>query len=149
MADRGVSSVLGYALALAIVTILISGIFAGMGTVVENQRETAIRSELTVIGNRIAADISAVDRLVLATSSTADVRIATTLPRTVAGKAYSINVSDGGPPSHRYRIDLSSSDPDITETVFVRSNTTVRDVQLQGGDVEVVFDGTTVEVVHD
>lgn len=148
MADRGVSAVLGYALALAIVTILISGIFTGMGTVVENQREKAIRSELTVIGNRIAADISAVDRLAIATSSNANIQIATTLPSTVAGSSYSINISDPGP-SHRYSIELSTSDPDVTETVIVRSNTTVTHSQLQGGDIAIVFDGSSVEVQHD
>lgn len=148
MADRGVSSVLGYALSLAIVTVLITGIFAGMGNTVETQREKAIRSELTVVGNRIAADISAVDRLTIALGSNADIRLRTMLPSRVAGQGYSINITDDDPTDNRFAIELATTDPDVTERVYVRSNTTLTTSHLPGGDVEVVFDGNSVEVRH-
>lgn len=144
MADRGVSSVLGYALSLAIVTILITGIFAGMGGTVQNERERVIRSELTVLGNRIAADIGAADRLATAPDGSVTVRISTTLPTTVAGKAYSIQITDTG--SNTTSITLSTTDPAVSETVNVRTDATVSGATLRGADIVIVADGSTVEV---
>ncbi len=144
MADRGVSSVLGYALSLAIVTILITGIFAGMGGTVQNEREKVIRSELTVLGNRIAADIGAADRLASVKNGSVTVRITTTLPTTVAGKAYTIQITDTG--SNTTSIKLSTVDPAVSDTITVRTEKTVSGTTFRGADIIIVADGSTVEV---
>lgn len=61
--DRGMSAALGYILTLSITTILISGLFITAGSVVDTQRQQATTQELTVHGERLAADLMTVDRL--------------------------------------------------------------------------------------
>ena len=73
--DRAVSATLGYVLVIGITTILISGLFLAAGGFVENQHERAIRAELEVVGNRLAADIAAVDRLALAAGSSGETQL--------------------------------------------------------------------------
>lgn len=145
MMDRGVSTTLNYVLALAVVAILISGLFIAGNDVVEDQREQAIHSELTVLGNQIAADLSSLDRLAFAGDGTA--RLQTNLPDTVAGKSYFIDIEDT-PTQDRYEITLSTDSPSVDVTVVVRMETTLVATEIGGGDLVFVYDGSDIEVQH-
>lgn len=146
MTDRGVSAVLGYVLTLGIVTLLISGLFFAAGNFVENEHERAVRSELEVVGNRVAADIAAVDRLALAAGSSGEAELLTDLPPRVAGKSYNIAISSVPATNTVYFINLTAPDLDVGVEVRVKSSTTVVERTVSGGDLRVVFNGTHVEV---
>lgn len=145
MTDRAVSTTLNYVLALAVVTVLISGLFLAANDVVETQRERAINSELTVLGNQVASDLAALDRLVIASDVKDTARISSGLPDTVAGKPYSISLQDP-PIADRYEIELSTQQPSVSVTIVVRLETPLATASLSSGDLVLEYDGTTIEV---
>lgn len=147
MTDRAVSTTLNYVLALAVVTVLISGLFIAANDVVETQRERSINSELTVLGNQLASDLSALDRLVIASDAKGTARIASDLPTTVAGKPYSVDLQNS-PIADRYEIELSTTQPAVTVTVVVRLETPLVSTSLGSGDLVLSYDGSTIEVDH-
>ncbi|MFB6361959.1 MAG: hypothetical protein ABEH59_11645 [Halobacteriales archaeon] len=146
MADRAVSTVLSYVLALGVITLLMSGLFLAGGTFVENEHERVIRSELEVLGNRVAADIAAVDRLALAAGSSGRAELETDLPARVAGKSYTISISPLSGTSDVYFINMTAPDFGTDVEVRVKSSTPLVERETSGGDVRVVFNGTHVEV---
>jgi hypothetical protein len=141
MSDRGVSTALGYVLGLGIVTAMVFGLFVTTGDVVENQREQAIQSELRVLGNRIAADVTSVDRLALAETGT-DVRLTRSLPETVAGSPYEISIEyDGSRPA---TIELVSRNPEVSVTVRVMNGTRVMNTTTSGGAIAIEHNGSVM-----
>jgi hypothetical protein len=143
MADRGVSTALGYVLGLAIITALITGLFFATGEIVSDEREEAARSELRVLGNRIAADVTTVDRLALSADD-ARARLTRDLPNTVVGSSYRISLEhDGSGPAE---IELTASDPDVSVTVTVMNGTAIANSTSSGGDLVVGYDGRDIEL---
>lgn len=144
MTNRAVSTTLSYAMSLAMITLLVTGVFIATSDFVENERDRTIRSEVNVLGNRVAADIATVDRLAVADpEGTATLR--TNLPGSVAGKAYQITITSpaAGPTS----ITLATgSEPFVQETVTVKTEQAVVNTTLAGGPIEVTYNGTVVEV---
>lgn len=137
--ERATSVALGYVLTLSITTILVSGLFITAGSVVDGQRQQATTQELTVHGERLAADLATVDRLAR-TGST--VELERELPAAVVGATYRIGI-DGE------RLVLRSERADGSVTVsFVAE----RDVEIAGGDslgggpVVIAFEDETIEV---
>jgi hypothetical protein len=96
--DRAVSVTVGYVLTLAISSLLLSGLVIAGGSFVESEREAAARGELTVVGERVAADLMTVDRLVATAESPAALTVDRTadLPDRVSGVGYRITVSAAG-----------------------------------------------------
>lgn len=146
MTDRGLSAVFGYVLTLAVMALLISGLFLTAGNYVENQQERAIRAELEVVGNRLAADIAAVDRLALAAGSDGEAELVSYLPPRTAGRTYQINIDQVAGTPGTYHLNLSTADPDVTVSVLVRVENPLVDVTVNGGDVVADYDGTDIEV---
>ena len=58
--DRGQSVPLGYALSIGITTLLVIALVFTAGGYVEDQRERVVRTELGVVGQQLASDVSAV-----------------------------------------------------------------------------------------
>lgn len=150
--DRGQSISINYTISLVIVTVMMSGLFLSMSGFLEDERERTTRSELTVLGNRIAADIATADRLAL-TVEDGRVEVRTTIPRSVAGSEYEVDVTssgfDGGTDSWNVTISLRASDTGVSQTVSVRTDHEVVDSDLNGGPYVVTSDGTVVEVDDD
>ena len=144
--DRAVSTALGYVLTLGIVTLLIGGLFFAAGDFVEGQHDRVVRSEFEVIGNRLAADVAAVDRLALAAGPGGEARLRTDLPRTAAGQPYELVVSPVAGEDDVYAITATMVRPAVTVEVRVRSETTLASGTVGGGDVLVVYNGTALEV---
>ena len=144
-ADRAVSTVLGYVLTLGIVTLLIGGLFFAAGDFVEDQHERVVRSEFEVMGNRLAADLAAVDRLALATGPGGEARLRTDLPEFAAGRSYELSLEPSGT-ANVTRITVTMIDPEVEVEVLVRTATPVASGTVSGGDVVVVYDGSTLEV---
>lgn len=136
-ADRSTTSVLNYALMLAIVTLVVAGLLAGVGDLVESQQERAIQSQLDTVGNSLAADIGTANRLVTRTGGD-EVRLRTDIPDTVGGSHYNVEITEAG--DERYRLQLRSSAPSVRTTVEVRSSLDVTGT-VDGGRVLIEYDG--------
>ena len=150
--DRAVSVTVGYVMTLAISTLLLSGLFVAGGSFVETQRERAAQGELTVIGERIAADLGTVDRLAASSApprANLTIERSVTFPQRVSGAGYRLRVRSSGTDG---TIALESDRTDVTVEVPFRTsrNVTVRNATLAGGDLRIYWDpdaGADGEVV--
>lgn len=147
--DRGQSVSINYTLSLMIVTLLMAGLFISMGGYLEDERTRATRSELDVLGNRIAADIAAADRLAETSSNDAgaEVRVVTRIPEAVAGTEYYASISSsGGPDRWTVSIELVAPTVNVERTVTTTTRFEVVDSRLSGGRYRVVYDGAAGEI---
>lgn len=141
--ERAVASTLSYALTLSITTILLVGVLAGAGSLVDGQQDRAIESGLVVQGERLAADLMTVDRL-SRTGSAERVEVRTDLPLRVAGENYRVEITEDGEGNDV--IGLHSDAIDVTVDFTVERGIVAE--RLTGGAVTIEFnDGTgTIEV---
>lgn len=142
MTDRAVSVTVNYVLTLAITALLLSGLLVAAGGLVESQSERAIRSELDVLGQHLAADIESADRLAtVASGESAEVRIETDLPTHVAGRSYRIAVGES-------ELELRTADPDVSVTVPFTTTNDIEERTIRGGDLRTEWSGDsgTLEV---
>lgn len=133
--DRGASTTLGYALTLTITAILVSGLMVTVGSFVAGQNVRVTESELEVVGQRLAGDVEAADRLAEAAGANATVVVRTRLPETVAGRPYRVAVNESG----EGRLVLSAENPDVTVTVRTVTDRPLANATLGGGDVRVAL----------
>lgn len=139
MNDRAVSVTLNYVLSLAITTLLIGGLLLATGGVMDDRRESAVRGELEVVGQRISSGVETVDRLHRVGAERATYRVSA--PDRVAGKGYTIDVN-----ATRRVLVLETTDPSVSVEVPFRNETDVAASTVTGGDVEVVRSGDELEV---
>lgn len=140
--DRAVSVTVGYVMTLAISTLLLSGLFVAGGSFVETERERAAQGELTVVGERIAADLGTVDRVVSsAPSPREDLRVdrPLTLPDRVSGTGYRIRIEASGSAG---TIELESERAGTAVEVPFRTSdgVAVRNATVDGGDLLIRWD---------
>lgn len=140
--DRGVSTTLGYTLNLAVATVLVTGLLMSAGGYVEQQQERAIRSELEVIGARVAGDIGAVDRLAR-TGDDASVTMRVEVPTTTAGARYRLSINESG----NDMITLRTQDPAVSVSLPYASTTQVQAGSVSGGTFIIRYDPATDSVV--
>lgn len=133
--DRGVSTTISYVLNLTLAAILISALLFAAGTVVENQRQSAIREELDVIGNRLAISLQQANRTAALANDTS-LRMEVVAPESVAGTSYTITIDPSG---SEPEIVLTSADPEVNVEVSLAMPAT----NLEAGTV----DGGTVVVI--
>lgn len=138
MRGRGVSTVVGYIVTLGVTSLLVTGLLIAAGGYVQNQRESTVREELQVIGQRLSGDVSAADRLGHVGDPTA-VRLQRTLPSETAGTAYTVRLTDSG---GRARLVLASERPSVTVTVPVAlsDDAVAVDSGAGPGDIVIEFD---------
>lgn len=135
--DRAVSTPLNYTLSLAIATVLVVGLLFAGGTFVENQRESAVDTELQVIGQRLAADIATADRMVQRGAPPSETNLTTRLPARVAGSTYNIEVQTTG---GNVTLRLSSTQVDRSVVVPVANRTAVAATTVSDNEVRVRYD---------
>ena len=138
---RAVSTTLSYVLSLAIATLLITGLIIAGGTYVDSQREQVIRDELTVTGQQIASDIERADRLVRAGDSGVTVRTNQSFSNTVTGAPYRVTLNDTAD-----TVVLNTTSPDVTVRVGLAVETDLADSSVLGGDLQVRYTGSGLEV---
>ena len=136
---RGQSVALDYTLSLAVGFLLITGLIIAGGDYVTDQRDRAQQSELRVVGQQVAADIEAADRLAVAGTTNVDVRLERKLPGTVARSGYSIQVVKDEDP---YLV-LASDGSDVSVRVELANQTALVGTTVAGG--RVVVDYTSSE----
>jgi hypothetical protein len=137
--DRGLSAALGYILTLSITTLLISGLFITAGSVVDTQRQQATTQELTVHGERLAADLMTVDRL---SENGAAVELEVNLPTSVGGSTYQIEITEE-------RIELRSDhvDEPVQISFTADHDVSIADTDsISGGSVIIEFVDGRIEV---
>jgi hypothetical protein len=132
---RGQSIALDYTLSLAVGFLLITGLIIAAGDYVTDQRNRAQESELRVVGQQVAADIEAADRLAVAASTNADVRLERTLPGTVARSGYTIQVVEDEDP---YLV-LASDGSDVSVRVELANQTALVGTTIAGGRIVVDY----------
>jgi len=139
---RGQSVALEYTLGLAVAFLLITGLLVAGGDYITDQRDRAQQSELRVIGQQLAADIEAADRLAVA-STDGGVRIERALPSAVARSGYTVNVTAEENPE----LLLSSQDAPVEVEVDLTNQTAVAPTKFNGGFVVVEYTaGGEIEV---
>lgn len=140
--DRAVSVTVNYALNLLVATLLVGGVLTATGGMVEDRRTSAVRTELEVVGERVAADLMAADRLAAVGTAGAGtdptVVVSVSLPERVAGTRYEVSIENSPP-----RIVLTSEHPDVEVTVGFHHDTPVAPTTVHGGDlrIELTDDG--------
>lgn len=140
--DRGVSFTVSYALTVAIATLLVAGVVATAGFVLQEQREETVREELRVVGNDLSAVVMATDRLAAAGNSS-NVTVRRSLPARAINEPYTMTLTgtaDGA------TLTLRTSSPAVTVTVQLRTRTPLGDASVTGGPVTVVFRESTGEL---
>lgn len=144
--DRAVSATITYVLTVAITTVLVSGLIVTAGSVVEDQRRSALHDELGVVGERIAAEFTSADRLVQGGDDPA-VRLQTDHPRRLVGERYTVELKTGSEPPCTRSQCLVMNASDVTVTVPFTTRTAVRPGAVQGGRVVVRYDRTNGTLV--
>lgn len=142
--SRGVSTTLGYVLNLGVAAILVTTLMISAGTLVADQRERAVETQLEVVGERVASDIEAADRLARA-SDGGTVRYVVEVPPRVAGSAYEVRVNPDGNDT----VVLEAERPSEEVSVDVDVATTLNATTSTGGRLVVVYDASNDTLVVD
>ncbi|MCU4926761.1 hypothetical protein OB905_12355 [Halobacteria archaeon AArc-dxtr1] len=109
MAERAVSTVVGYAIGIVVVAILAVSLSMAANGLVETQQERATEAKLGVYAEQLAADIETADRLAQQGDG-ANVSVATELPQTIGTERYAITITVvDEQPSLRFELHRSSS----------------------------------------
>lgn len=144
---RSLSVTLNYVIVLGITAILISGLIFAGGTFVEDQRDRAIRGELTVIGTHLASNVEQVDRYVEAGEGPSAAYVNQSFQRQVTGQNYDVELlaNDGEPAPPQ--LVLGAAGTDVTVRVNVTIRTDVVETVAQGGTISVAYDDSEDAVV--
>ncbi|WP_134672002.1 DUF7266 family protein [Halorussus marinus] len=138
--ERAVTTTVTYTMAIAVTTVLVSGLVIAAGSAVSDQRERAVRNELGVVGERLAAELEGADRLVA--DREAELRLRTTHPARLAGARYTVALVAGpsGPCDRSPCLALNASNPETSVTITLANATPVRSTAVSGGDVVVAYE---------
>lgn len=136
--ERAVSVTVNYILGLSIAFLLVIGLFVTAGGFVTEQRQTGIRTEMEVLGEQIANDITLADRMVQTTTANETVEVRRSLPSDVSGTRYSIAIEGGDDPY----VVLTSQDPEIEITAAFTNQTDVEMTRIDGGSILVNYTGS-------
>lgn len=89
--DRG-TAVIAHVLAIGITSLLVMGLLLSAGTLLSDQREATARQEMQTVGNRIAAELTQLDRL---SQEGGNVSMFVTHTPQIVGESYSVRVRHG------------------------------------------------------
>ena len=141
--DRGVSIAVTHVLTIGITTILVAGLLIGASSMLDYQRESSTDASLETIGERLANEISKVDR---AAAGGGDVRVTTSHQQRVTGSGYSIDLQEctNGEliPDETPCLVLESFGEDRSVTIPLALSADIDDGgPVAGGNVVIVADG--------
>ena len=140
--DRALTTALSHTLTLAITAILIIGIAVSFGSALSSERTSAVREELTSIGNQLASDVAEVDTL----AGQGNATVYATYPERILGQRYSVSVTDGGAcPTAPSCLALTAAQVDVSVTVPLANRTATDQISLEsvaGGRFSVTVNGS-------
>ncbi|PSP80097.1 hypothetical protein BRC81_02585 [Halobacteriales archaeon QS_1_68_20] len=142
--ERAVSVPINYTLSIVIVTVLLTGLILATSDQLRAQQERTVESEFYVLGNRMAADVSAADRLAQTTEGTTDdvVRVRTEIPDRVADMNYEVEISSSVlVPGEAYEVTIKfiSGRMGITEEAHLKTGTPVESSTLSAGEYVIEY----------
>ena len=147
---RAVSVAVTHVLAIGIVTILLAGLLITAGNVLDNQKQSAAKDQLDTVGDRLAGEISSLERTATPGADETIV-LDTTHPARVSGATYTVRLRTGNDCSGPL-IDNSATDACLVLSTTMLSDdrivpvdvddANVVDGSASGGDVRIVYDST-------
>ena len=127
--ERGVSTVVGYILAISVTTVLLAGVVLSTTQFIQFQQTETAESQLDVVGEQIAfsaqkADTAVLNRTTNSTKTDTYYERSVPAPNRVAGKQYSIYYDDA---AREGELVLETTDGRVERRVPLRlgGNTTV------------------------
>lgn len=145
--DRATSIAVTHVLTIGITTVLVTGLLIGAGTMLETERDRSSEASLETIGERLAGEISSVDRLAATDRTTT---VTTNHQRVVAGSAYTAELREdcGGEPSIGDGVDcitLQAHDTAVDVAVPLTVDSALVDgSSARGGAIEIAWNGTHI-----
>ncbi|MFB6223993.1 MAG: hypothetical protein ABEH86_10045 [Haloarcula sp.] len=150
MRDRATSTAVGYVLTLGITLLLVVSLLSVSVSIVETERTRTVNSELSVLGNRLASELTTADSLVRAADDPHTVTLTTELPDRVAQGQYRIQIDEQATTGAyaRYKIILESDVAETSVVVALKTGTAIEETTISGGSVVVSYDPSsdTLEV---
>jgi len=142
MRNRGASTALGYVLTLGITLVLVVSLLSVAVSIVETERSRAVNSELSVLGNRLATELTMGDSLVRAADDPRTVSLTTELPERVARGQYRIRIDEQATTGAfaRYTIILKSDVAKTSIAVDLKTGTAIEETTVSGGSVVIEYD---------
>ena len=140
--DRAVSTALGYVLSLGITAILISGLLLAGGNFVEGERTRVTQTELDVVGQRLASQLTSADRAAMTVDADGTLVIEARLPDRIAGTPYGIEITEEATPDgaqNTYTLTLRTRTPDVTTSVSVHTTTPLLNATVDGGTLRIRY----------
>lgn len=137
--QRAASITLNYVLAIAISTLLVTGLLVAGGNFVDSEQDSVVRNELSVVGQRLAADVERLDRMVAAGDSVSAARINRSLPTAAVGERYDVELDASSDPE----LLLTADGVDVSVSVPISNRTAVANSSVRSGSVAVVYNSTT------
>lgn len=140
--DRAVSTALGYVLSLGITAILISGLLLAGGNFVEGQRVQVTQTELDVVGQRFASQLTSADRAAMTVGADGSLVIEARLPDRIAGTPYEIEITEVATPDgaqNTYGLTLRTRTPDVVTSVTVHTTTPLLNATVNGGPIRIEY----------
>ncbi|AGB36978.1 DUF7266 family protein [Natronococcus occultus] len=136
-AERGVSMTITYVLALGISAALLATLLAGAGAVLEAETERAAERSLETVGQELAGEIEAADR-VAGDGDAAVVRV--DAPRTVVETGYDVELRQecDGRPGETGCLRLTAHGFEDAVVVPIRTEAVLETGTVPGGPLEVV-----------
>ncbi|RQG90288.1 hypothetical protein EA462_09935 [Natrarchaeobius halalkaliphilus] len=149
--ERGLSTAVTHVLTMGITTVLVAGLLVSSGTLIDHQTDRSAEQSLETIGERLAGEITHVDRLA---SDGDSVTVIATHPRTIAGSTYRVGIEDSRTCAGEPLLDgstvclrLSSTDADAEVFVPISNESELNSESLvTGGTIEIEHNGTTNEI---
>jgi hypothetical protein len=132
--DRGASITLNYVLTVAISALLVTGLLIAGGNFVAGQQTSVVRNELSVVGQRLAADVERVDRMVAAGDGVSAARINRSLPTAAVGERYDVELD-----ASAEELVLTADGADVSVSVPISNRTALADSSVGSGSVAVVY----------
>lgn len=139
--ERALSTTVNYVLALAITSILISGLLVAGTGYMDSQRTVAVGNALDVQNEQLADSIGELDRLATAMDdSDGDAAIRVPLLDRVIDRSYRITIvgeTEAGDDRHTYRLQANSGD--IERETTVRTSIPIAETTVRGGSVVIRY----------
>lgn len=140
--NRALSSTVNYVLALAVTSILVSGLLIAGSGYMESQRTIAIGNALEVQNEQLVDSIGEIDRLATAMDDEdGNASIRAGLPDRVIDRSYRIavvNETDSDDPRYTYRLEATSGD--VERSTVVRTTQPAEETTIRGGSVVIRYE---------
>lgn len=143
--QRGVSVVLTHVLTMGITAILITGLIIAASGVVDTQRERAVQGELTTIGERLATELTALDRV--ASSANSTMTVETSHPEMVVNSRYQVQlISDSSACQTGSCLVLDAQRAEASAIISINKDINIINSTVSGGEIRLVHDGAEVRI---